>query len=46
MSVFYLHVRNVLNQDPPRYLSSQFGYNPAINTSEPAFWYVRLSREF
>ena len=39
-------VRNVLNQDPPRYLSSQFGYNPGINTAEPAFWYVRLSREF
>jgi len=39
-------VRNVLNQDPPRYLSSQFGYNPAINTAEPAFWYVRLSREY
>ena len=39
-------VRNVFNQDPPRYLSSQFGYNPGINTAEPAFWYVRLSREF
>jgi iron complex outermembrane receptor protein len=39
-------VRNVLNQDPPFYISSQFGYNPAINTAEPAFWYVRLSHEF
>jgi len=39
-------VRNVLNDDPPFYISSQFGYNPAINTAEPAFWYVRLSREF
>ncbi len=39
-------VRNALNQAPPRYLSSQFGYNPTINSTEPAFWYVRLSREF
>lgn len=39
-------VRNALNDDPPRYLSSQYGYNPAINTAEPAFWYVRLSHEF
>ncbi|MBI2511658.1 MAG: TonB-dependent receptor [Opitutae bacterium] len=39
-------VRNVFDTDPPRYLSSQFGYNPAINTAEPAFWYVRLNREF
>lgn len=39
-------VRNAIHQAPPRYLSSQFGYNPGIGTAEPAFWYVRLSREF
>jgi len=41
-----LGVRNVLNDPPPRYLSSQFGYNNGTNPVEPAFWYVRASREF
>jgi len=41
-----LGVRNVLNDPPPRYLSSQFGYNNNVNPVEPAFWYVRASREF
>jgi len=39
-------IRNVLNDPPPRYLSSQFGYNGGTNPVEPAFWYVRASREF
>ncbi len=39
-------VRNVFNTPPPRYLASQFGYNNGVNPVEPAFWYVRLSREF
>jgi len=41
-----LGVRNVFNKAPPRYLSSQFGYNPGINPVEPAFAYIRASREF
>jgi outer membrane receptor protein involved in Fe transport len=39
-------VRNVFNKPPPRYLSSQFGYNNGINPVEPAFAYIRASREF
>jgi len=39
-------VRNVFNEPPPRYLSSQYGYNDGTNPVEPAFWYVRASREF
>lgn len=31
---------------PAAYLSSQFGYNNGINPVEPAFAYIRASREF
>jgi len=43
---FTVGVRNVLDDAPPVYLSGQTGYNSGVNPAEPAFWYVRASREF
>jgi len=39
-------VRNVFNKAPPRYLDLGTGYYSGVSVAEPAFWYVRLSREF
>lgn len=39
-------VRNVFNKAPPRYLDLGTGYYGGVSVAEPAFWYVRLSREF
>lgn len=39
-------VRNVFNEEPPRYLPASQGYNAGIAIIEPQFWYVRISREF
>lgn len=39
-------VRNVFNQEPPRYLPASQGYNAGVAIIEPQFWYVRISREF
>lgn len=40
-------VRNVFDSDPPLDLwSSGSGYFSGVYNPEPAFWYVRLSREF
>lgn len=39
-------VRNVFNKAPPRYLDLGTGYYAGVSVAEPAFWYVRLSREF
>ena len=43
---FTVGVRNVLNDPPPRYIDNSNGYNSGVNSAEPAFWYVRASREF
>ncbi|MDB6127948.1 MAG: TonB-dependent receptor [Verrucomicrobia bacterium] len=39
-------VRNVFNRAPPKYLDLGTGYYAGVSVAEPAFWYVRLSREF
>ncbi len=39
-------VRNVFDKAPPRYLDLGTGYYSGVSVAEPAFWYVRLSREF
>ncbi|MDB6167369.1 MAG: TonB-dependent receptor [Verrucomicrobia bacterium] len=39
-------VRNVFNRAPPKYLDLGTGYYSGVSVAEPAFWYVRLSREF
>ena len=39
-------VRNVFDKAPPVDQSDTTLTNPAINPIEPAFWYVRLSRDF
>ncbi|MDB6094651.1 MAG: TonB-dependent receptor [Verrucomicrobia bacterium] len=39
-------VRNVFNRAPPQYLDLGTGYYGGVSVAEPAFWYVRLSREF
>lgn len=45
-TTFTVGVRNVFNSAPPKYFASQFGYNNGVNPAEPAFAYIRLSREF
>jgi outer membrane receptor protein involved in Fe transport len=39
-------VRNVFDKDPPRDLSDAKLVNESTNYVEPAFWYMRLSKEF
>jgi iron complex outermembrane recepter protein len=39
-------VRNVFDKAPPLDQSDTTLTNPAINNIEPAFWYVRVSRDF
>jgi iron complex outermembrane receptor protein len=39
-------MRNALDKDPPRDLSDSKLVNENTNYVEPAFWYVRLSKEF
>lgn len=39
-------MRNALDKDPPRDLSDSKLVNENTNFVEPAFWYVRLSKEF
>ena len=43
---FTVGVRNALDDPPPLYLSGQTGYNSGVNPAEPAFVYIRASREF
>jgi len=39
-------VRNILNQDPPIDLSDSKLFNENTNWGEPAFWYVRMSKDW
>ena len=39
-------VRNVFDKAPPRYLENSTGYYNGVGSAEPAFWYMRVSREF
>ena len=45
-STITVGVRNVFNQAPPRDLSDSKLVNENTNFVEPAFWYVRFSKEF
>ncbi len=45
-STITLGVRNVLDQRPPRDLSSSTLVNENVNYVEPAFWYLRWSKEW
>ncbi len=39
-------VRNAFDKAPPRYLDNSTGYYNGVGSAEPAFWYMRVSREF
>lgn len=39
-------VRNVLDRDPPLDFGEATRYTGGVNFPEPAFWYVRLNRDF
>ncbi len=39
-------INNVLNEDPPLDGFDALGTTPGVNDALPAYWYVRLTREF
>ncbi len=39
-------VRNAQDKAPPRYLDNSTGYYNGVGSAEPAFWYMRVSRDF
>ncbi len=45
-TTFTVGVRNAFDKAPPRYLDNSTGYYNGVGSAEPAFWYVRASREF
>jgi iron complex outermembrane receptor protein len=45
-STITVGMRNALNATPPRYIDGSTGYHPNVHSGEPAFAYIRLSKEF
>ncbi|EDY83502.1 TonB-dependent receptor plug domain protein [Verrucomicrobiia bacterium DG1235] len=41
-----LGVRNIFNSEPPRDKDESMTVNTSVNSIEPAFWYMRLTRDF
>ncbi|MBC2607804.1 TonB-dependent receptor plug domain-containing protein [Pelagicoccus albus] len=39
-------VRNVFNSEPPRDKDESMTVNTSVNSIEPAFWYLRLTKDF